>query len=131
MPPAATNAAVKHEFTVRVEKSVAYDRATNEILHALSRSGRMSVSDARARAGMKLLNRGVRLADGADLFPRRVIPKKEAFDCRDGWLLIGTAHLAMLVESNLDPGPRGVWPAHGDRPSRRTFGFLALFVCGP
>jgi hypothetical protein len=57
---------------------------------------------------MELLNRGVRLGDGADLFPRCVIAKKEAFDCRDGWLLIGKAHLAMLVESNLDPGPRGV-----------------------
>jgi hypothetical protein len=91
------------------KKAVAYDRATNEMLHALSRSGKMSVSDARgARAGMELLNRGVRLADGADLFPRCVIAKKAAFDCRDGWLLIGTVQLAMLVESNLDPGPRGV-----------------------
>src|SRR4051794_10218062 len=43
---------------------------------------------------------------------RRVIAK-EAFDCRDGWLQIGAAHLAMLVESSLDPGPREVWPARG------------------
>ena len=80
---------------------------------------------------MELLNLGVRLADGADLFPRCVIAKKEAFDCRDGWLQIGAAHLAMLVASNLDPDPRGVWPARGDGPSRRTFGFLTLVVCGP
>ena len=46
--PATTNAAVKQEFTIRVEKPVADDRTTKEILHALRRSGRMSVSDAHA-----------------------------------------------------------------------------------
>jgi hypothetical protein len=71
------------------------------------------------------------LGDWADLFCRCVIAKKEVFDCRDGSLQIGTAHLSMLGESNIGPGPRGVWPAHGDGPSRRTSGSLALFVCGP
>jgi hypothetical protein len=79
---------------------------------------------------MELLNRSVRPPDGAALFLLCVIAK-EAFDCRDGWLQIGAAHLAMLVESSLDPRPRGVWPARGNGPSRKAFGFLALFVCGP
>ena len=47
MSPAAVAAGVKQEFTASVEQPEAHNRTTNEILHAVGRSGHMSVSDTR------------------------------------------------------------------------------------